>query len=554
MLCMGCMREQPDGVITCPQCEYPAVGINPAAYLPVRTVLDGRYLIGRVLETGGDSAVYIGLDKTDNSRVTIREFFPPQLAERHVNGVTVQATQDNDAAFEQCRTKFLALARAMARLRDVLVVVPSYDIFEANGTAYSVSEYCDGTSLEKYVAKHGGALPVDDVRRMFLPLIAALNTIHGAGVLHLALSPKNILVDDEGHLRLKNFAIAEMRTACGIGRPGRVAGCAAPEQYENGATCTAAADVYGLAASMVFALTGQLPAEATVRVKKGDTLALPADIAESVPPYIKDSLQRALRVSAAERTQTAQQLLDELSATQAVASLRETEEEPVTKKKRFPYWLIIFIAVLAAGSILLVFALNGLGIIHLGKKQTTTTTTQPSLTMKPTTSTSDIGTLPTGSALFEVDDFSNQTWEAVKAKKLRGDMKAVLVGYKYSETVPKGTIVEQSPAAGEKVKRGTKVEVIISAGSAEVKMPDVSGWKEEHARIYLEALGFTISESLLQQSECKYEKGLVESSIPAPGTTMKVGDTIRLYVSNVEAQPDITPPPAETPVDTPVEE
>lgn len=556
MLCMGCMREQPDGVSACPQCAYPSAGINPAAYLPVRTVLAGRYLVGRVLETGGDSAVYIGLDKTDNSRVTIREFFPPQLAGRRADGASVVATEGNAEAFGLCRAKFLTLARAVARLRDVLVVVPSYDIFEENGTAYSVSEYCEGTSLEKYVEKNG-TLSADEMRRMFLPLIAALSTIHAAGVMHLALSPKNILVDDEGRLRLKNFAIAEMRTECGIGRPGRVAGCAAPEQYEAGAVCTAAADVYGLAASMVFALTGQLPADATVRAKKGDGVILPADVADTVPPYIKESLQSALRVSVSDRTQTVQQLLDELSATQAVASLRETEEEPVKKKKRFPYVLVIFVGVLTALAILVAFAGKGIGLWGSDGGETTTTP-QQSLTMKPTSSTEPIGTVATGSALFEVDDFSKQTWETVKAKKLRGDMKAVLAGYKYSETVPKGTVLSQSPAAGEKVERGTTVEIIISAGSSEIKMPNVSGWKEEHAREYLEALGFTMSESLLLQSGCTYEKGVVESSIPAAGTKMKIGDTVRLYVSNVEPQSEPTVPvadaPAETPAETPTEE
>ncbi len=554
MLCMGCMRQQPDGVSACPQCEYPSAGVNPPAYLPVKTVLGGRYLIGRVLEIGGDSAVYIGLDQTDNSRVTVREFFPPELAGRHADGVTVQPTKGNAELFGKCRTKFLALARAVARLRDVLVVVPSYDIFEENGTAYSVSEYCDGVSLEKYVERSDGQLPVDEVRRMFLPLISAVSTIHAAGVLHLALSPKNILVDDEGHLRLKNFAITEMRTACGVGKPSRVAGCAAPEQYEDGATCTAAADVYGLAASMFFALTGRLPVDATQRMKKGDDVVIPADVADTVPPYIQESLIRALRISVESRTQTAQQLLDELSATQAVASLRETEEEPVKKQKRFPYLWVIFIAVFAALAILAVFALHGLGLVDFGGTDTTTVATQPSLTMKPTTSTDAIGTLPTGSALFEVENFEGQAWAAVKAKKLKGDMKAVLKGYEYSSTAAKGTVIAQSPAAGEKVSRGTKVEIIISAGPVETKMPNVSGWKEEHARAYLEALGFNVGETLLLQVSA-LEKGMVESSVPAAGADIKIGDTIQLRVSNVEPQPEASVPPAvETPAETPVEE
>ncbi|MBR2406667.1 MAG: PASTA domain-containing protein [Clostridia bacterium] len=539
-LCMGCMSPLQEQDTVCAQCGYPAAGVNPVEYLPSHTVLNKRYLVGRVLEIGGDSAVYIGVDLQDNSRVTIREFFPPQLAQREQNGTGVQAAGDK-AVFAECRSKFLTLARAVGRLRDVLVVVPSYDIFEENGTAYCVSEYCEGTSLEKYVAAHGGRLPVEEVRRMFLPLIEAVSTIHATGVLHLALSPKNILVDSEGCLRLKNFAISEVRTQSNIGKPSRVTGCAAPEQYENGAVCTEAADVYGLAASMFFALTGNVPAEIAQRRKKGDGLTMPAEVADAMPPYIKESLYRALRLSPERRTQTAQQLLDELSATQAIASLRETEEEPMATKKKFPYIWLIFGAVVVALAILAVFALSGLGYINFGGTETTTTTTQPSLSMKPTTTTDALITQGTGNAMFEVDSLVGQRWAAIQKKTFSGDMKAILKGYEYSDTAPKGTVIGQTPAAGEKVPRGTQITVIISAGPVEGTMPDVSGWKEEHARAYLEALGYNVGESLMLQASV-FDKGMVEKSMPAAGTKVKVGDTVYLYVSNV-AQP--ADPPAD---------
>lgn len=536
-LCMGCMSLLQEGETTCPQCGYPAVGVNPPEYLPLRTVLNDRYLVGRVLEIGGDSAVYIGIDRRDNSRVTIREFFPPLLAQRQAGSTSVEAVADKAEVFASCRVKFLNLARAVGRLRDVLVVVPSYDIFQENGTAYSVSEYCEGTSLEKYVAAHGGRLPVEEVRRMFLPLISAVSTIHATGVLHLALSPKNILVDDDGRLRLKNFAISEVRTQSGVGKASRVGGCAAPEQYESGVVCTEAADVYGLAASMFFALTGNVPAEIAQRQKKGDELMMPADVADAMPPYIKESLYRALRLSPQRRTQTAQQLLDELSATQAVASLRETEEEPMKKQKRFPYLWLIFVVVVVALAILAVFALSGLGYINLGGTEETTTTTQADLTMKPTTTTDAIVTQATGSALFEVEPLAGRQWTVIQKKTFSGDMKATLKGYEYSDSVPKGTVISQTPAPGEKVERGTVITVIVSAGPVEGTVPDVAGWKEEHARLYLEALGYNVGETLLLQASA-FDKGTVEKSSPAAGSTIKVGDTIQLYVSNIEQPAD----------------
>ena len=84
--CMGCMSPLSEEDHKCPHCGYPATGVNPPEYLRVRTVLADRYLVGRVLEVSGDSAVYIALDRQDNSTVTIREFFPSTLSARDDNG------------------------------------------------------------------------------------------------------------------------------------------------------------------------------------------------------------------------------------------------------------------------------------------------------------------------------------------------------------------------------------------------------------------------------------------------------------------------------------
>lgn len=78
--CMGCMSPLPAGREACGVCGYPAGGINPETYLQVRTLLSGRYLVGRVLEAGGDSALYIGYDQVQEAPVQIREFFPKRCA------------------------------------------------------------------------------------------------------------------------------------------------------------------------------------------------------------------------------------------------------------------------------------------------------------------------------------------------------------------------------------------------------------------------------------------------------------------------------------------
>lgn len=544
-LCMGCMQPLEKNASACPHCGYPAGGVNPPEYLKVRTVLNDRYLVGRVLEIGGDSAVYIGYDRSDGSVVTLREFFPAGICAREESGA-LKPVAGYEKIMADYQAEFLSVARAVARLRDVLVVVPSFDIFEENGTAYSVSEYCQGTSLEKYVAEKGGRLPFDEVRHLFLPLLSALSTIHACGVLHLGISPKNVLVDVEGNLRIKNFAIPETRTVNTECKPHIIAGYAAPEQYDPQVVCTASADVYGVAATMLFALTGSHPADAAQRTKKSEELLLPAEVAAAIPVHVKESLYRALRIHPERRTQTVQQLLDELTATPAVAALiqeeKETEEVsgPQNKKSNARYLWLIFAVALVVLAIVMVVALKGLDALPTGVDPQSTTTQNTQLTLGTDVSTTAPGA--TTEAKFTVESLLGKDVRVAQKKALAGQMTVEIKGFEYSDTAAKNTILSQSPAPDEKADRGTVIEVIVSAGSAKGKVPDVSGWKEEHARLYLQALGYEVpAESLLLQKS-NYEKGVVERSSPPAGASITVGDTITLYVSNVEPEVTVTDP------------
>lgn len=536
-ICMGCMSPLTGGDAKCPHCGYPASGVNPPEYLRVRTVLNGRYLIGRVLEVSGDSAVYMGLDRQDDTPVTVREFFPMTMCQRGDDGFprVIAGRESEFAAYKQ---KFLSCARAVARLREVLAVVPYFDIFEEQGTAYSVSEYCEGVSLERYV-RAKGPLSYEQMRQMFLPLLEALSTIHAAGVLHLGICPKNVLVDGEGRLRIKNFCIPDTHTVNTPCTPMLINGYSAPEQYDEKAACTQTADVYGIAATMCFALTAKTPVDATQRVKKGDELLMPAGVVDSLPAHVKESLSRAMRVNADYRTKTAQQLLDELTATSAVAALIDEEEQqmeqPRKKQKRSYLWLI-FVGVVVALAILAIFALNGLGIISLGGDTSATTTTQGSLTMNSTTTGAPIVTKPTGSATVAVENLAGKLYNDIVGTTLSGNMTVEVLGYQFSDQ-PAGTILSQNPAADTDVERGAVIGVVISAGPAEKAMPDMAGWPEQYARLYLEALGYRVGESMLLQVS-ELDKGTVERTTPAAGEPIKAGDEIILWVSDVEQTAD----------------
>ena len=552
-ICMGCMQPLEEGVAKCPHCGYPNGGINPPEYLRVRTVLSGRYLVGRVLEIGGDGAVYIGYDQQEQSVITLREFFPANLCVR-MNDGSLKPLQGQETAFGDYRFKFLSVARAVARLRDVLVIVPTYDIFEENGTAYTVTEFCDGQSLEKYILSRGGRLPTEEVRRLFLPLLSALTTIHGTGLVHLGISPKNVLVDADGQLRLKNFSIPETRTVNTVCRPHLISGYAAPEQYVADAECSTAADVYGVAATMFFALTGRHPTDAQQRSQKAEELMMPAEIADAMPIHIRESLLRALRVNPQRRTQSVQQLLDEMTTTSAVAALireEEDEAENVPKmvavkaekpKSNAKYLWMIFVSTFLVLFLVVAIVLNMFGILvfpweNKGSDRRrddddgddVTTTTSATLPTEPN---------GTGDKLYTVDDLVGKVFADEVDRALPGGITIVLERVE-SSSMTQGCIVSQSPAAGERVGQGATIKVVVSSGPVVSEMPNVIGWKEEHARIYLQALGYDVEEEsiALQGTELGLDRGCVERTSPAPGEATVYGCKVQLSVVAVGGEP-----------------
>lgn len=265
--CMGCMNPLPEGRAECGICGYPVDKQNPPLYLPAGTVLSDRYLVGRVLYAGGDLAEYIGLDQVSKSPIVIREFLPDTLCTRGDAG-ELQILGGCENTFADYLGKFRSHARALARMRDLPSVIPLYDIFEQNHTAYTVAEYCEGISLETRLAQAGGRLRWDEVRPLFMTLMTSLTSLHAAGILHLGISPENILIGTDGKFRLRGFSIAEARQVSTDLKPQLLAGYSAPEQYGFDQTCTASADVYAMAATIFRTVTGNPPPEGPARAKK----------------------------------------------------------------------------------------------------------------------------------------------------------------------------------------------------------------------------------------------------------------------------------------------
>lgn len=214
--------------------------------MPVRIVA-GRYLLERPIGRGGMGVVWHAHDRLLDREVAVKE-------------VTFPETLPQDER-DSLRARVLREARAAARLSHPGVIT-LYDVLSEQGRAFIVMELITAPSLDELVAR-GGPLPPERVARIGLQVASALDAAHRAGVVHRDVKPANVMVSEDGSVWLGDFGIAQVQgdprlTASGIivGSPWYIS----PEQASGGDSGPAT-DVWGLGATMYYAVEGEAPFE-----------------------------------------------------------------------------------------------------------------------------------------------------------------------------------------------------------------------------------------------------------------------------------------------------
>lgn len=547
--CMGCMQPISEFSDNCYHCGYPVTGQNPAGYLPVRTRLGERYVIGRALEKRADAVVYIGYDKAQQNTVLVREFFPEGLAQRL--SLQVVAIEGKETAFDEAYEQFHKQSRTIARLREVPAMIPIYDMFEANGTMYTVADHVEGVPFRRYLETLGGHMQWTAARPLFVPLLSSLISVHAAGLYHLGISPDSILVDSDNRLRLDGWQLSDVRTAGGNLQTVQPAGYAAPEQYNEGATVSQEADVYAVGATMLYALTGEEPPAAPDRVNKVASLRVPANVAEKWPAHIAPSLCDALMLNPRRRIQTMEQLRDRLTTAPVVEALREDAMEdemetlPSDKKdgKKMAIIALAVVCALLAAVVIWLLVKDGQTPAQPGVEDPTVSSTVTTTTAPSTQGTEEV---KPNANQYAVENLVGLSLDDVLNRQLRGNMTVHIKGKEFSDSIPEGMIVSQNPLPESYADVNTVIEVYISDGPAEKEMINLLGWERDSAVTYLEAMGYRVS--VIEVTVSDYPRGRVDGMSPAPGTPMAEGDEVVLQISAVpETTPPTTPPTAFTP-------
>ena len=313
-ICPGCMKERSDPAGPCEFCGYdPALWGPEGDSLAPGTLLAGRYLTGRILGRGGFGITYLGLDLQLQIRVAVKELFLKAVSLRDRESGRVLAAGGKESLFASCRGRFLREARILAMLdeKDAEGIVTVRDYFEENGTAYIVMEYIEGMTLRDKIGREGRM----DYRQMMAcvrPFCRAVMKIHSFNVVHKDISPENIMITQEGRVRLLDFGVACGPDPDPAGDPvSYKQGFAAPEQYSRGGSIRPSTDVYAAAAVVYYCLTGHRPAAAPER-QMGQSLRPLREWGCRIPKGAERAIGRAMSLRQADRFQTMEAFLGEL--------------------------------------------------------------------------------------------------------------------------------------------------------------------------------------------------------------------------------------------------
>jgi beta-lactam-binding protein with PASTA domain/predicted Ser/Thr protein kinase len=496
---------------------------------------DGRYRVLGRLGVGGMATVYLAEDSSLGRKVALKV-----MAERY----------SEDGEFVE---RFRREAQAAARLNHPNIIAV-YDRGEADGRPYIAMEYLQGRTL-KQVIQAEGPLPPERAIAIAMQVLAGLRYAHEHGVVHRDVKPHNVLVGDDGRIKVTDFGIAH------AGDPqmtevGSIVGTAqylSPEQA-RGRAVGPQTDLYSLGVVLYEMLAGRVPFEGDSSVaiamqhvseQPPPLRALAPDVPESLALVVAhamlkdpaqrytsadefaadlDRVRRGLVPVAATVAHTAvvAHPVEFAPAVEATRIAPRPEPGPLLggdrlpppptprKRSRWP-WLLVLLLLLAVGA-LAAFALGG---VPGGGSSTTTTSTST-----PHTTTSQV----TSHAL---DDLTGKTYQEAKAA-LRGYQLGLVVtpqnvrDAKHAANI----VVGSNPDPGQVLHRGDTVRLKVSRGQKVV--PNIVDKSQADAQA---AFGSDFKFQPASEASDTIAKGNVTRTDPPVGTKLPVGSPVAVYVS-----------------------
>jgi len=530
------------------------------------TMIDGRYRVLERLGAGGMADVYAAEDQELGRRVALK------LLYRHLA---------ESGSFAE---RFRREASSAAGLQHPNIV-GIFDRGEWDGTYYIAMELIQGRTLKDVIRERGPA-PPDAAVDIVLQILRAARFAHQRGVVHRDIKPHNVMIDEEGRVKVTDFGIARAG-ASDMTETGSVMGTAqylSPEQAQ-GRPVDARSDLYSIGIVLYELLTGTVPFDAespvTVALKQvSEQPVPPMDRNPAVPPALDAVVMHALEKDPANRYPNADAFIEALLAARAkpqeilapppppVVPIEEELEEEDRRSRRWWLWLLALLALLAIafGLYELLTPTQAAVPNVIGRQSATasqilqnrgfevdvvtvTSATVPRDTVAGQSPRpgvmADEGSVVTINVSGGPGQVAVPNVEGTAVSDARDQLKAAglksKVQKQFSDTVPRGDVISASPAPGTTVDRGTTVTLQASRGKEQVAVPNVEGKTEDNARNAIEGAGLRVG-NVTQEASDK-PAGTVLSQSPAANKHVDKGSAVDLTVAKGVTVPDVTDKP-----------
>lgn len=283
--------------------------------LKIGTILNGQYIIERVIGKGGFGITYLCRDNFLKIRVAIKEYFPSQIVSRNcmVSGNSVEIIDSEyESMYREGLNAYEYEANKLTKFSDLEGVVSVLNFFFENGTAYMVMEYVEGITLKKYLSNHSETVSWKEMLSLMGPVFESLKPIHDAGIIHRDISPDNIMISKEGKLVIIDFGSAKNYSDRADSIIALKHGYAPPEQYSYNGNQGPWTDVYALCATMYRMISGKkLPKSVDIQNGKAQVPYLRM-YDRTIPKYVENAIFNGLNVEIAKRTPSVKALEGQL--------------------------------------------------------------------------------------------------------------------------------------------------------------------------------------------------------------------------------------------------
>ena len=466
-LCLRCMRKIGDNDF-CPYCRKENSEPQKEPFLPLKTVVGGRYLVGKLVASNSEGATYYAFDMEKKTPVTLRELFPKGILSRG-EGNYCLVNIGKASEFIDAKEEFVKLWTKLTEIKGFTALTQVYGLVEDLGTVYAVSEYLgEGKTLREFLLEQEtGYISWDDARVLFMPVLSALGELHYAGIIHGGICPETLVLDKNGKLRITGYSIEEVRRQKSTMESELFDGYAAVEQYGFSDGLSTSTDIYAFSAVLYRALIGSVPMSSASRLTN-DKLMIPGKFAEQLPAYVINALVNGLQILPDDRTVTAEELRDELSASPAAAGTAseayssmyasqnddsgetvveevsledEAEEVPDSPKIRKSTIAVFVISVILCLGILVVALFGIKGFSDKDEDETTTEETSTEFVSEEDT-TGEIG-----ASSISVPNFRGKAYDDIKADTTYNGFLIFKTEYVDSDE-KKGTVIAQDITEG----------------------------------------------------------------------------------------------------------